>query len=109
MDSPFKMQLQNDLTNVFMNSEEFAETHNINGVDGVTCVIDTDLTQALRPGLGKYEGTFKETITLYIKEIDMQSKPPAYNQFVTVDKNRYKVNRADLFNGLYEISLEAVK
>lgn len=112
MSSPFKTQVQNDLTGVFLNSNEFADPHNINGVDGVICVIDSDITQALRPGLGRYEGAEKEKMTLFISVADWarcSQKEPAYNQIVSVDKVQYRIKNDDLFNGLYELSLEAVK
>jgi hypothetical protein len=111
MNSQFQTQLQNDLAKVFLNLEEFAETHNVEGIGEVACVVDTDSTQALRPGLNRYDGTFKETIMLFIRESDVISLPnqPAYNQQIILDKNRYRIKQVDLYNGLYEMILEAVK
>lgn len=119
MSNLFKTQILNDLANVFLNPNEFAEPHNINGVDGVICVIDTDTTQALRPGLGRFEGMEKESIMLLITEVNWPGgvvngvitpgKSPVYNQTVTVDSVRYRIKRSDLFNGLYELPLEAIK
>ena len=119
MSDLFKAQLANDLTNVFLNPDEFAEPHNINGIDGINCVIDSDTTQSLRPGLGRFDGTEKETMMLFVAEADWsgngspvadwQSKPPAYRQQITVDFIRWIIKNADIFNGLYELTLEAVK
>lgn len=109
MASPFQTQVANDLSNVFMNLNEFADAHNINGVDGVICVIDYDDTMALRPGLGHYDGSFKETVMLFIKVSDWQWEQPADKQLVILDLIRYRIKEAHEFNGLYEILLEAVK
>jgi hypothetical protein len=114
MSSPFKSQILNDLNNVFLNTNEFADVHNINGTDGVTCVIDSDITQSLRPGLGRFEGEEKESIMLFITEANWlvsvkDDNPPAYDQLVTVDQVRWRIKKADLFNGLYELLLEAIE
>ena len=119
MNDAFKTQLANDLTSIFLNANEFADPHNVNGVTGINCIIDSDTTQSTRPGLGRFEGSEKETTMLFITEsdwsgngspvADWQLKTPAYRQQVTVDSIRWIIKKADLFNGLYELTLEAVK
>jgi len=109
MNSLFQDQLVADLNKVFLNLNEFAEMHNINGIE-VSCIIDTDSTQPLRAGIAKYDGTFKETIMLFISESNLPNEPkPAYNQRIIVDKHNYRIMHVDLNNSLYEILLEAIK
>lgn len=119
MNNAFKAQILKDLTHVFLNPNEFADPHNINGVDGINCVIDGGLTESLRPGIGRFDGSIKETITLAVAESDWfgdplnrekwQEKPPTYDQLVILDSVRYKIKSVDSNNGLYEIVMEAYK
>ncbi len=119
MNNLFKTQIQADLKKVFLNENEFADLHNINGVDGIACVIDGGITESLRPGLGRFDGSEKETITLAVAESDWlgdpvtrvswQEKPPVYNQLVTIDSVRYRIKSVNSNNGLYEISMESIK
>lgn len=110
MNNIFKAQILSDLSKVFLNPNEFADLHNINGVEGITCVIDGGLTESLRSGIGRFDGTEKETITLAVAESDWPTeKTPAYNQLVTVDLARYRIKSVNSNNGLYEIVMEAIK
>ena len=118
MDDIFKNQISNDLNNVFLNTDEFADPHNINGIDGVKCIIDTYRTSALRPGLSRFEGNEKDTMMLFISEANWPGNVvngtivpsvPAFRQVITVDLVRWRIVNLDLFNGMYEILLEAVK
>jgi hypothetical protein len=96
----------NSSSSIFFNQDEFAEEHNINGVDGVVCIFDKQSAQALRPDFSRNEGIFKGTATLFIREIDL-AKKPVYHQYIVVDKNRYTIEHSNLLNGLYEILLGA--
>jgi len=109
MSDLFKSRIINDLANVFLNPNEFADLHNINGVDGVACVVDDNSAQPLRAGLERFDGVEKETIMLFISEANWQGKPPAYNQLLSIDMERYRIKKSNIFNGLYEISLEGLK
>lgn len=118
MDDIFKNQILSDLKNVFLDQNKFADPHNINGIDGVKCVVDSDTTQSLRSGMGRFEGAEKETIMLFVTIADWPGnvvngviKPsvPAYNQLITLDGARWRIKKSDPFNGMYELLLEAVK
>jgi hypothetical protein len=106
MNDALKELLNSDVSAVFLC--DFADLHNIDGTEGVPCVIDTDVTQGFKSDTTRYDGTFKNKITLFIAE-SFFAKKPAYSQVISVDKARYRVISADLAGGMYEIVIEAVK
>ena len=65
----FKDILENDIQNTFLNSEEFGETHNLNGID-VICVTDEDSFQEkeISGKLTIESGFYKEGIVANCKE-----------------------------------------
>lgn len=107
MASPFQTQVENDL-DVFFNLSEFATPHNINGTDGVTCILEEEDIRSLRPGLSRFEGTYKDTLLLQIKQSDWQWGDPVYNDLTTVDNVQYTIRNVALVGGQYEILLQAV-
>jgi len=105
--SAFQDQMAADL-DVFFNLNEFGEPHNINGKDGVVCILEKEDIGTLRPGLGRFEGTSKDLLLLMIKQSDWIWGEPVYNQNLTVDKVRYRLKKIDLVGGSYELLLGAV-
>lgn len=104
--SAFKELMESDLA-LFLNPDEHGETHKINGAD-VVCIVDKDGASGRNGSGQRYDGTFKNIVTVFVRESVLADKP-VYNQLMTVDGSRYRVEIADLVGGLYEISLEAVR
>lgn len=100
----FKESLVNDLSKVFINTNEFADTHNINGVD-VDCVVDKDLTDGLKNPMSNYqrEGVFLRQILLFVKVADIEK--PVEGERLTLDNELYIVDNVSEDNGLLEIHL----
>ena len=67
--SRFKRFVSLDVKRAFINKDEFAEEHMLNG-ERVTCVIDKDLTQD-----AKNIGVFMNAITIYVETADIEEKP----------------------------------
>ena len=67
--SRFKRFVSLDVKRAFINIEEFAEEHLLNG-ERVTCVIDNDMTQD-----AKNIGVFMNAITIYVETADLTEKP----------------------------------
>ncbi len=107
--SVFQDQLNADLA-VFFNQNEFAGPHNINGVDGIICIIEEeDIKSLLRSGLQRFEGAYKNTILLQIKESDWQWDEPVYNDLADVDNVKYTIKNVALVGGEYEMLLQAIE
>jgi len=96
----FKDQLALD-TAVFLNTDEFADTHNIDG-EQVTCVFDNDIFQKGQTADGVYISIKK----LFIKSADLPDRP-VVGQHVRVDGELYLVSDSTEVMGLLEITLEA--
>lgn len=69
--SAFKDQLRKDAKAVFINLQEFADKHCLNG-DTVACVIDKDLTQGAKDS---FVGVFVNAVTIYVATEDMAVRP----------------------------------
>ncbi len=100
-----KAQMAADLA-AFLNLDEFAENHNING-QNMTCIIDKHLSQQ-RTNLQSddYDGLFMQQIVLFVKEADL-GYVPEYEQRMTVDGKWYTVAECISDSGILEITLRA--
>ncbi len=77
----FKDAVSADIDNVFVNCDEFAETHVIDGRD-VPCVIDTLLTQAA--GDSNHIGVFVNQTRIHVRK-DLIGIPPGEGDHMEVD------------------------
>jgi hypothetical protein len=104
----FKECLSDDL-NAFLNLKEFAETHQIDGVD-VDLVIDDDqFSQRERMMSAEMfsmtQGIFNESKTFYVRASDMDK--PAPREKLSLDGKDYTVNAATEENGLISVQITA--
>lgn len=71
----FKEQFLDDLDSVFFNSEEFAETHTINGAE-VDIVVDNDKLAELYISKESHtEELFTDAIMFYVRKKDLDFEP----------------------------------
>jgi hypothetical protein len=108
MNDAFRAMIEKDISSVFLNTAEIADLHNINGTDDVPCAIDSDTAQGAGTAGARFDGAFKAAVTLFIDESFFPEKP-AYGKSITIDRIQYRVIKAEIVNGLYEIALEAVR
>lgn len=102
----FKDAIEQDVTNVFLNAGEFAETHNINGTD-VCCLVDTDLITGIANTLeNPILGIFKNAVTIYVKTADMEQKP-VERELLYLDGKMFYVSKVNVEAGMYVIVAEA--
>jgi hypothetical protein len=100
--SAFKEAIQKDVENTFINLDEFASVHSLNGVE-VPCIIDKDLT---KPAQQNLEGVFLNTMTIYVKAADLDSRPVEGEMF-KVDGSFHFVHSVSDEEGVYAIVCEA--
>ncbi len=86
--SDFKDAVASDIDDVFLNVDEFADEHVINGVD-VRCVIDNIDTQD--DGESDRYGTFATSIRVHIKEGIIST--PVENELLSIDGYDFTVMR----------------
>lgn len=87
----------------FINMDEFAEDHQING-ETIKCVVDTDIFDERSTMAGdRSSGVFKDTISIFIKISDIEK--PLIDEMMTVDYEHYRVVEVKENMGMYEIVL----
>ena len=108
----FKELVERDNRTVFMNLDEFADIHVINGKE-MPCIIDNnemiDREKRYQYKRSLYaDGVYLKEVLLYVKAEDFGSLP-AVGRSLTLDKKSYIISDAIDEGGIYSISLEANK
>lgn len=103
----FKEIVANDNANVFINGNEFADTHNLNGVECLAVVQDVSTAEKLSIGLGAentYPGLYGSRVMVNCKAEDLPSIPVSGMAF-ELDGQLYTVEACDEDMGLLTIQL----
>lgn len=101
----FKDQMVADMA-VFLNVDEFADYHDINGQQ-ILCIVDKDISkQRTNRQSDNYDGIHTRQLTVFVKEIDLGYRPER-DQKLAVDGEWYLVIDCDAAGGLLEIDLGA--
>lgn len=103
----FKEIVTNDNANVFINGNEFADTHNINGVECLAVVQDISTAEKLSIGLGTdntYPGLYGSRVMVNCKAEDLPSIP-VFGMAIELDGQLYTVEACDDDMGLLTIQL----
>ena len=108
----FKELVDQDNRTVFMNLDEFADTHVLNGKES-PCIIDNnemiDREKRYQYKRSLYaDGVYLKEVLLYVKAEDF-GPLPAVGRALTLDKKSYIISDAIDEGGIYSISLEANK
>ncbi len=98
--SRFKDMVARDALTVFMNMEEFAEVHEING-HRLRCIIDTNEADTA-PSL--YEGVYTLLTTVYV--LSSEIRAPAVDEVFTIDNVMFVVKHVSDEDGLIVIKAE---
>ena len=98
--SCFKDMVARDALTVFMNMEEFAEVHEING-RRLRCIIDTNEADTA-PSL--YEGVYTLLTTVYV--LSSEIRAPAVDEVFTIDNVMFVVKHVSDEDGLIVIKAE---
>jgi len=101
----FKRWVDWDIDNVFINGEEFADSHLIDGRE-LSCVVDSDLYQkrnSIAPG-----SVFASRLMLHISA-EVLGYKPKQDQLMIVDGGRYIVLEVAENMGMFTITMEAAE
>lgn len=89
----FRDTIPNDNENVFLNYDEFAEDHDLNGTTAKACIQNDTFGQGLTTGSGDdqtYLGIYGSQIKVYCLT-DALPEVPIYGQTFSVDGKGYLV------------------
>ena len=105
----FKEVMKDDVNTVFMNNDEFANIHLVNGKK-MNVIFDSleQMEREQRVTEIKEEGLYKKHLLIYVKKSEYGPLPAPGNR-ITLDRANYLVTDAVNEDGLYSISLEANK
>lgn len=99
----FKDYAQDFDLDTFINLDEFADDHLINGTS-IKCVIDNDIFDERTTLSGdRSGGVFKDMISIFIKKEDIEK--PLIDEMITVDDEDYRVVEVKENMRMYEIEL----
>ena len=100
----FKELLQQDLRQVFLNSDEFAEKHLINGIEADIVFDDDELSRLAADK--QEEGLYKNKKLIKLSE-DVLGGKPKIGTPIDLDGRIYRVYNSFSEDGLLSIILEA--
>lgn len=103
--SAFKDAVQKDIKAVFINIDEFANEHNLNG-KVVRCVVDKDLTSAAPDTVANpLVGVFLNAVTIYVDKKDLEVQP-VEGALLYLDEETYIVRNVSVEEGMLVITAE---
>ena len=104
--SRFKDLMAEDVHRVFLNLNEFAELHNINGKEMSAIIEHAEARKREKRYKDHIDGMYQGLVVLYVAASDYGSLPPE-GSYVVLDGAKYTVSDADSQDGMYVLTLAA--
>ena len=105
----FKDCLAADISNTFLNTQEFADTHLINGKEMAVQVDENELLERDKARVGtNLNGLYRSRRLIYVAKSEY-GKRPAIDTQVNFDGRFYKITDCAEEGGVLAITLEANK
>lgn len=101
----FKEVLNQDIENVFLNTLEFADIHNVDGKDMPVQVDDNEVIEREKKAKSNMDGVYVKQKLIYVKAKDFGSLP-AIGRQIMLDGKRYLITDSTDEYGIYTITLE---
>lgn len=96
-----KELISEDVRKVFLNFNDFAEIHKINGAN-ILCVIDKDNTHMRSSGGRRTEGVREDSFFVYIDSREFVKKPSPHER-IDIDGKSYFIRDIADENGIFVI------
>jgi len=104
----FKELVQADISNTFMNKEEFSDIHMIDGKQMTVTIDNNEHIEREKRYNRTMDGIYVKQILIYVSKAEY-GQLPAFGKQLVLDEKRYRVADAIDEDGLYSITLEANK
>lgn len=101
----FKECVRQDVTDVFLNLDEFGVEHSINGKTMTAIVDNNELIEREKKAKSDMDGVNVKTTLIYVRARDYGALPPV-GYVVRMDGKSYLVTDATNEDGVYSIHLE---
>lgn len=102
----FKDIIKADIHNVFLNMEEFADTHMVNGTEMAVLIDNNEQIEREKRINQNMDGIFTNQRLIYVAAADF-GPLPKQGSILTLDKRTFRVADAIDEDGIYSITLEA--
>lgn len=102
----FKEVLQADIDNTFMNLEEFADIHIVDGKEIPVLVDDNEIIERQKKMKSNMDGMYVKQKLIYVKASDF-GVLPAIGRQIMFDGKRYLVTDSTDEQEMYAITMEA--
>jgi hypothetical protein len=104
----FKDIVQEDRKRVFLNLDEFGDTHTIDGKEMTVIVDNNEMLEREKRYKVHDDGIFIRQVLIYVLEEDF-GPLPAIGRLLKLDNKPFRITDAINEDGIYSISLEANK
>lgn len=102
----FKELLREDAKRVFLNPDEFGESHTVNGKVMNIIIDDNELTEREKRMKSNMDGIYKKQTLIFVCAGDF-GPLPGVGKVLTLDGNTFTVTDSMNEGGVYSIHLEA--
>lgn len=102
----FKDIVKADVHNVFLDLEEFADTHTVNGAEMPVLIDNNEQIEREKRNNQNMDGIFTNQRLIYVAASDF-GPLPKQGSILTLDKRTFRVADAIDEDGIYSITLEA--
>lgn len=102
----FKDVLKDDVSNTFMNLDEFADTHIVDGKEIPVIIDENEIIEREKKMKSNMDGVYVKQKLIYVKADDFGALP-AIGRAIMLDGKRYIVIDAIDEQGVYSITMES--
>lgn len=101
----FKEMVQEDIKNIFLNPEEFGETHLVDGKEMTIIIDENELVEREKKIKTLAEGLHVKQLLMYVSEEEFGPEP-LINRLLELDGSYYVVTDVSSEMGIHAISLK---
>lgn len=101
----FKDVMRDDINNTFMNLDEFADTHIVDGKEIPVIIDENEIIEREKKMKSNMDGVYVKQKLMYVKADDFGALP-AIGRAIMLDGKRYLVIDAVDEQGVYSITME---
>ena len=102
----FKEVMKDDVNNTFMNVDEFADMHTVDGKEIPVLVDDNEIIEREKKMKSNMDGVYVKQKLIYVKADDF-GPLPAIGRQIVFDEKRYMVTDSTDEDEVYTITMEA--
>ena len=102
----FKEAVRDDISSVFMDTDEFAAIHTLNGKQIPVIVDNNEMIEREKKMKSNMDGVTVKTTLIYVKARDYGGGLPPVGYAITLDGAHFRVTDATNEDGVYSIHLE---